>query len=431
MGNHDFDQGGLPNLFQKKQDFAPNLSLLCANVYKNGKEILQPYKIFERNGIRIAVIALLGEDAWNVVSVTDKSELTRRHINDVSREIIDSIKKKESPVDYFIALSHTGVNRGDSELAATGLYNCIFAAHEHFRDLAYWTSVPHVDDPRISTLLHPGNCEGTAVSKLEIFKNDDGLINTHTDTVLLDESFDGLGSEEAKKIDLLLREYALKIEDIAGEELGYCHSENYSREFLAKTIQSSVSALAPLSHIVLDSIFHVYGLSSQPPTEHIPSEKLVAMINFGSLRGQLPQGKISVGSVFNCFPYNSQIDIIKVKGIHLRKLHERNLKRVLDPAYFAIQTAHGLGIHVKWMVDREADLLLPSDCEDDETFYLMTSKYLRENDLKDILPGEVEINEFLDHLVVWSSAAHLNSSTSCRGIRDGLIEIIRARKVLH
>lgn len=49
----------------------------------------------------------------------------------------------------------------------------------------------------------------------------------------------------------------------------------------------------------------------------------VAYVNYGGLRASLPQGKITVGHIFELMPFENEIVMIKVSGEAIRKMAER------------------------------------------------------------------------------------------------------------
>lgn len=75
VGNHDFDEGGVPNLM-KQLAHAPKMKLLCANILNTSDDspVFQSYEIYEFDGTRIAVVGLLGEGkAFDLESVVNRS----------------------------------------------------------------------------------------------------------------------------------------------------------------------------------------------------------------------------------------------------------------------------------------------------------------------------------------------------------------------
>ena len=180
MGNHEFNYG-IPMLQKISSKFTG--TVLCGNVFdKDGKSLGQPYKIIEKDGVKIAIIGMVTPhitkwDGPNLVGykVTNPVEETRK--------VIDELKGK---VDVMIATMHAGENaeygNGDSarELAkACPELTAIVAGHSH-------SSIPGVKEGNV-IITEPKN-GASQISKIDIklTKNDAGkysVANAKSDLV--------------------------------------------------------------------------------------------------------------------------------------------------------------------------------------------------------------------------------------------------------
>lgn len=106
IGNHEFDNP--PEVLEQQQQWA-GFPLLSANIYDRhtGERRYQPYQIFERRGLRIAVIGLTTEDTAKVANPEYISELEFRNAAAESRRLITAIEQSEQP-DMIIAVTHMG-----------------------------------------------------------------------------------------------------------------------------------------------------------------------------------------------------------------------------------------------------------------------------------------------------------------------------------
>ncbi|MEG0772741.1 5'-nucleotidase C-terminal domain-containing protein [Clostridium sp.] len=136
LGNHEFNYG-VPAL-KKVLDGLTNTTALCGNVFDKttGKPLGEPYKIVERDGVRIAIIGMVTPHItkWDgpkleAYDVTNPAEETRK--------VIDGLKA-ENKADVFIASLHMGEDAeygmGDSakEVAAKcPELSVIIAGHAH------------------------------------------------------------------------------------------------------------------------------------------------------------------------------------------------------------------------------------------------------------------------------------------------------------
>ncbi|MBE4103090.1 bifunctional UDP-sugar hydrolase/5'-nucleotidase [Vibrio parahaemolyticus] len=106
LGNHEFDNP-LDVLF-KQQDWA-NFPMLSANIYdkKTGKRLFQPYAMFNKQGIKIAVIGLTTEDTAKLGNPEFIGQVDFRDPKTEAKELIAELKKTENP-DLIFAVTHMG-----------------------------------------------------------------------------------------------------------------------------------------------------------------------------------------------------------------------------------------------------------------------------------------------------------------------------------
>ncbi|EOT7043305.1 bifunctional UDP-sugar hydrolase/5'-nucleotidase UshA [Vibrio parahaemolyticus] len=106
LGNHEFDNP-LDVLF-KQQDWA-NFPMLSANIYdkKTGKRLFQPYAMFNKQGIKIAVIGLTIEDTAKLGNPEFIGQVDFRDPKAEAKELIAELKKTENP-DLIFAVTHMG-----------------------------------------------------------------------------------------------------------------------------------------------------------------------------------------------------------------------------------------------------------------------------------------------------------------------------------
>ncbi|HCE2343126.1 TPA: bifunctional UDP-sugar hydrolase/5'-nucleotidase [Vibrio parahaemolyticus] len=106
LGNHEFDNP-LDVLF-KQQDWA-NFPMLSANIYdkKTGKRLFQPYAMFNKQGIKIAVVGLTTEDTAKLGNPEFIGQVDFRDPKVEAKELIAELKKTENP-DLIFAVTHMG-----------------------------------------------------------------------------------------------------------------------------------------------------------------------------------------------------------------------------------------------------------------------------------------------------------------------------------
>ncbi|MFD2179379.1 bifunctional UDP-sugar hydrolase/5'-nucleotidase UshA [Veronia pacifica] len=106
LGNHEFDNP--LSVLEKQMNWA-DFPMLSANIYdkKTGKRKFQAYEIFERNGLKIAVIGLTTEDTAKLGNPEFISGLDFRDPKAEAAKVIAELKENEKP-DVVIAATHMG-----------------------------------------------------------------------------------------------------------------------------------------------------------------------------------------------------------------------------------------------------------------------------------------------------------------------------------
>ena len=106
LGNHEFDNP-LDVLF-KQQEWA-SFPMLSANIYskETGKRMFQPYAMFNKQGIKVAVIGLTTEDTAKLGNPEYISQVDFRDPKEEAKKLIAELKKTEYP-DLIFAVTHMG-----------------------------------------------------------------------------------------------------------------------------------------------------------------------------------------------------------------------------------------------------------------------------------------------------------------------------------
>ncbi|MCF6366521.1 MAG: bifunctional metallophosphatase/5'-nucleotidase [Bacteroidales bacterium] len=121
LGNHEFDFGSevLANILDVAEKSTGYPNIVCSNIifdkkskaddklekiYDVGK--IKSYIIIHRNGLKIAIFGLVGEDAANVAPSSKPVKFAEP--DDAAKEIVKEIKTNDNP-DLIICLSHSGV----------------------------------------------------------------------------------------------------------------------------------------------------------------------------------------------------------------------------------------------------------------------------------------------------------------------------------
>lgn len=104
VGNHEFDN---PLEVLAKQAGWATFPFLAANIYKDDKRLFEAYKIFNKDGVKIAVIGLTTEDTAKVGNPEYIKDVTFTDPKVEAKRVIAELKAEHNP-DVIIAATHMG-----------------------------------------------------------------------------------------------------------------------------------------------------------------------------------------------------------------------------------------------------------------------------------------------------------------------------------
>ncbi|WP_434523992.1 bifunctional UDP-sugar hydrolase/5'-nucleotidase UshA [Photorhabdus asymbiotica] len=106
LGNHEFDN---PLSVLRQQEKWANFPFLSANIYdtSTGKRLFKPYTLFDKQGVKIAVIGLTTDDTAKIGNPANFPNVEFRVPAIEAKMVIEDLKKNEKP-DVIIAATHMG-----------------------------------------------------------------------------------------------------------------------------------------------------------------------------------------------------------------------------------------------------------------------------------------------------------------------------------
>ena len=104
IGNHEFDN---PMSTLRKQESWVNFPFLSANIYSKatGKRLFKPYKIFNKGGLKIAVLGLTTDDTARVGNPEFLAGIEFRSPIKEAKKLVPMLRKQ---ADVVIAVTHMG-----------------------------------------------------------------------------------------------------------------------------------------------------------------------------------------------------------------------------------------------------------------------------------------------------------------------------------
>lgn len=306
IGNHEFEFGWEEFAHQKNRVAFP---VLGANLFYSGTDhpYAQPYAIFERDGVRIGVIGILGQDAANAlipsniagVEVRDPVPIVRKHVAYL-----------RDAVDLVVVLTHQGftapmqtddeadlkVQRGNAEnMALAGAIpgiDVILAGHT---DAGTRKPLVH---PQTGTLVMQTYGQGQHLGVLRLMLGDNGDVSGYSGELVPVVS-DQLAPDAA--VSATLERYRNAHPDIytvVGHSAAYL-SRRYYEE-------------SDLGNLFADILRAATGAS-------------IGLMPSGALRKDLPQGEVRRVDLLDAFPFEDHMALVTMSGKLLRSILEQGL----------------------------------------------------------------------------------------------------------
>ncbi len=306
IGNHEFEYGWEELARQKNRVPFP---VLGANLFYRGTEhpYAQPYAIIERNGVRVGVIGILGQDAGTALIPSHIAGVEVRDPTPIVRQHVDTLRDE---VDLVVVLAHQGptapmqtddeadlnVQRGNAEnLALAGAVpgiDVILAGHT---DAGTRTPLEH---PDTGTLVMQTFGQGQHLGVIRIDIDETGRRVGHQGQLVVVES-DNLAPDPG--VAAKLARYRSAHPDIY-ERVG--HSSGYlSRRYYEES---------DLGNLFADIL-------------RMETDAQIALMPSGALRKDLPLGEVRRVDLLDAFPFEDDVAVVEVSGEVLRAILEQGL----------------------------------------------------------------------------------------------------------
>jgi 2',3'-cyclic-nucleotide 2'-phosphodiesterase (5'-nucleotidase family)/nucleoside phosphorylase len=308
IGNHEFDYGW-ENF--RRQMFRAPFPVLGANIFYKDSDIpfAPPHAILERNGIRLGVIGIIGQDAKSVVLPSFVEEL---RFEDPAAAIARSMEELESEVDLVVVLAHqghTGPMQTDAEHHPE-------IQRDFDADIALSGEVPGIDvfvgghahrgieEPFVheetGTIIVQTYGYGTRLGYLRVtVDTETGKVVSHEGELLKVWS-DELPPDPAmaEKMAAYQREVAPVIGEVVGRT--------------AVRLVRSYNTESLLGAFCTDVLREL-------------TRAEIAFTNAGGLRADLPEGDVNIGHVQDAFPFYNTVDVFELDGAQVREILEQGL----------------------------------------------------------------------------------------------------------
>jgi 5'-nucleotidase / UDP-sugar diphosphatase len=307
IGNHEFEYGW--ESFAEQKNRLP-FPVLGANMFyaDSGRRYAQPYTIVERDGFRIGVVGIMGQDAGTAIIPSHVAGVDVQDPIPVVQAWVDELRPQ---VDIVLALTHQGktapmqtddeahpeIHRGiqaDYEMAgAVKGIDVLFGGHA---DAGTEQAVVH---KKTGTLIMQTYGQGTRLGQLKL------SFDTERNEIV---------SHEGRLIPVVSNElepHSVIVEKLAHYRAQFPELEEtvfYAQERLSRAYNEESDLGNLYADILLDEL-----------------DAEIGFINAGALRKDLPQGDVPLADLMDSFPFQDEVVVLEMTGAQIMSVLEQSL----------------------------------------------------------------------------------------------------------
>lgn len=339
LGNHEFD---VPLQILDMQEQWARFPLLSANIRhkSSGKHLVKPYALFNKGGLKIAVVGLTTPDT----AVLGNPDYTRNlHFDDpvqAAQSTLAELKQRHRP-DIRIALSHLGYDEqgrhgssapGDVSLARAlpaNSFDLIIGGHSHTAlctDGQGKLIQPHIPgqactpDFQNGTWIVQADSWGKYLGRAD-FEFKDGqttLVRYQLIPVNLKQK---IQTAEGKT------EYRPYQETIPADPQVQAHLQTYQdqgHKLLGQTVGRTIGEFNGQREHVRSRQTPIGRLIATAQMERGRAD--VAIVNGGGIRDSLPEGNITYRDILKVQPFGNVLSTVPMSGAELQSYLETALR---------------------------------------------------------------------------------------------------------
>ncbi|WP_414500148.1 bifunctional UDP-sugar hydrolase/5'-nucleotidase UshA [Zymobacter sp. IVIA_12111.31 C1] len=332
VGNHEFDH--VPSVLQKQMGWA-GFPILSANIYRKGtnEHAFQPYAIFTRQGVRIAVIGLTTEDTWKQSNPEHMQGLEFRSAQQAVRDEIAELKRHEKP-DVIIALSHLGYypdgahgtsSPGDVELARAlpkGDLSLIVGAHTHtvlcmsaenVLDRHHMPGSPCVPDHQNGTWIVQANEWGKYVGRADFVYRNGQFVLERYQLIPVNLSHDVM-DEHGKPV---RQPYTSAVAEDSQMLTLLTPFQEHDRERMERHVGTSDRSFGNDRQLARTRQVPLGQLVTAAYLDAVPGD--LAFTNVGGLRDVLSETDIRFNNLYRVLPFGNTVVSVTLTGQEMAK----------------------------------------------------------------------------------------------------------------
>lgn len=318
VGNHDMDNGLANLLKQAKHLSQPPLSLTLVDT--SGKLIFPSHRIVEKGGLKIALIGIMGKNAYNAIAETRRVGVNVLDPEAELKKLIPTLRKQ---VDLVIVLSHTGHEEEIALAKAVPGIDVIIGGHSHTK-VDHPVVVKHADR---ETLVVQAFQWGEYVGRMDLVVDGHKIVK-HTGELIpvtTDIKPDSL-------VEATVAKYAERINTQMKQVLG-----RSSFEFVNSR---KAEGDAPIGNLIADALRE-------------ESHADIALMNSGGIRSGIPKGEVTRGMVYSMLPFDNKLVTFTTTGQMVQEILDFAASRSgksgslqVSGLSFTVDNGHATGVLV-------------------------------------------------------------------------------------
>ena len=307
IGNHEFEYGH--EIFAWQKNRAP-FPVLGANFFYKDTSIpyAQAHAVIERDGVRIGVVGIMGQDAVTAINPTFIAPLD---VTDPVVAVQKSIDELRDEVDLIVLLVHQGKTAPmqtdaesdprlqrdiDADIFLAGAVqgaDVLFAGHA---DAGTPSAIVH---PKTGTLIMQTYGQATHLGYLQLMLNEEsGEIVSHDSKLIpVDPSKWGPDQRVTMKLEQYRSQYP-ELFKVVGET-----ESIFARRYIEES---------DVGNLFTDAFIEATGAD-------------IAFIHSGGLRKDVPGGEVKRVDILDAHPFVSAVVVKNMSGSQIRRAIEQSL----------------------------------------------------------------------------------------------------------
>ncbi|HJS72652.1 MAG TPA: 5'-nucleotidase C-terminal domain-containing protein, partial [Vicinamibacteria bacterium] len=306
IGNHEFEYGA--EIFAWEKNRAP-FPVLGANLFYRGTShpYAQPHAVVERNGVRIGVIGIMGQDAATAII---PSFIAPLDVKDPAEAVRRSVEELRDEVDLIVLLTHQGKTAPmqtdaesdprlqrdiDADYTLAGAVEGVDVLLAGHADAGTLKPVVH---EKTGTLIMQTYGQATHLGYLQVKLDSRGKIASY-DGKLIPVDSERLTPDP--EVRAKLEKYRVRYPELF-EKVGRTEAR-MNRRYIEES---------DVGNLFADIFAGVSGAD-------------IAFVHSGSLRKDLPRGNVARVDILDTYPFVDAIVVLRMTGDQIRRALEQSL----------------------------------------------------------------------------------------------------------